>query len=392
VKQLALIGAHPDGLRLARTLLETGAYRLAAIAGPPAAFASLAPWGSQLVQVTDVEEVLARNDLDWVVVADELRFRPEVLRRAVQSERDVLCVHPVDLLPDIAYEAAMIQQDTRKVLLPLLTERFAPALIRLRQLCQEGALGPLRMIEYERRFPHLAEPPQGWEASPLVSLWDGLRLLGGDIRDVSALADREEELQPNDSVTLTGRFERGGLFQVVLLPGAGSGPFRLVLRGGSGQAELTAPEGIEGPMQLRYTTPDGPRQEDWEAWDPAASWCRLVQDLDRGQAPPLDWLDGIRCLELFDAAQQSVARRRVVPLLYEEFSEVSTFKGAMTSLGCGLLCLALLVFLVGVWLRLPRAALYGMVGCLLAFLGLQFLRWLVPEKKTTTTEMPDHPA
>jgi hypothetical protein len=32
-----------------------------------------------------------------------------------------------------------------------------------------------------------------------------------------------------------------------------------------------------------------------------------------------------------------------------------------------------------------------MVGCLLVFLGLQFLRWLVPEKKTTT-EVPDHPA
>ena len=41
---------------------------------------------------------------------------------------------PPDLEPDLAYEALVIQQDTRKRLIPLLPERTAPSLAALRDV------------------------------------------------------------------------------------------------------------------------------------------------------------------------------------------------------------------------------------------------------------------
>lgn len=372
----AVIGNHSDGLQMARALAEAG-NRLAVYAGPAGGTAALRQLGQPFETTSDVEELLARPEIDLVIVADDLEHRPNVLRRAMQSERHVLCVHPADLTPDIAYEVAMIQKDTRKVLLPILAERLSPGMTRLRQLYDEGVLGELQLLECERVL-HGAQI--GWEQSPLLWLWDGLRWLGGEIRDVSALAPSTEELRPGDQVTLTGRFVHRGLFQVTLLPGSEDQRGRLLLRGSKGDAELVTPQGPLGPAQLKLRTADGERNESWEAWNPWGSLVAVLEAASAGRAQPLTWLDGTRCLELFDASRRSVAKSRVVPMHYEEFTEASSFKSAMTSMGCLLLCLAAIVFIVGVALRLPRWVLYLDLVFLGIFLLLQLLRWIVPEE------------
>src|SRR5262249_54360610 len=54
-----------------------------------------------------LEEVLADPAVDAVIVASPLPERAAELRRALQSERHVLCAYPPDATPDAAYEAAM---------------------------------------------------------------------------------------------------------------------------------------------------------------------------------------------------------------------------------------------------------------------------------------------
>src|SRR5206468_3648004 len=61
-------------------------------------------------------------------------MRAAQLRRGLQSERHVLCVHPADPRPDLAYEAATIQGDTGYVLFPLLSEAQHPGIRRLAAL------------------------------------------------------------------------------------------------------------------------------------------------------------------------------------------------------------------------------------------------------------------
>ncbi len=383
----ALIGAHPDGLAMARALAESG-HRFFAFAGPRAAWESLGPPGNRPRAFDELESLLAQPEIEWVIVADELEHRPAVLRRALQSERHVLCVHPADVSLDAVYESVLIQKDTRKVLLPMLADRLMPGLLRLRQLFHEGAFGRLQVIECERRLlDSLGE--SSWDRSPLASVWEPLRALGGEIQEVSALASTPgavgEELpalRPGDPVNLTGRFERGGLFRVLVLPKGGGRTSRLLLRGEAGQAELTFPDDLSGPSVLRIQIGESSQLEEWPEWKP---WPALVGVVNGclaspvgWKAAPLSWQDEIRCLELFDAARRSARLGRVVPMHYAEITEESTFKGVMTAAGCGLLWLVLLLMIVGNW---APWLWYAIIPLLIVFLFLQALRWVVPAEK-----------
>src|SRR5438105_7646033 len=110
--RFALLGDHPDGLDICRVLAASDRHELAVYAGPPPGAEHLARWGLKPRRVGDVEEILADGDIDAIIVAGHLDSRPALLRRALQSERHVLCVHPADRSPDAAYEAAMNQSDT----------------------------------------------------------------------------------------------------------------------------------------------------------------------------------------------------------------------------------------------------------------------------------------
>src|SRR5262245_52648724 len=116
---VGLIGSHPHGLSLAKGLAQEG-HALVAFAGPRAVGEKLHQGHSAIQLLMEIEALLARNDIELVIVADDPEHRPAVLRRALQSDKHVLCVHPPDLRLDVAYEAVLIQKDTRKLLLPIL--------------------------------------------------------------------------------------------------------------------------------------------------------------------------------------------------------------------------------------------------------------------------------
>src|SRR5262249_4603085 len=150
--------------------------------------------GLQPRTVGDIEEVLADPAVDAVIVAGSLAVRASQLRRALQSERHVLCVHPADIVPDIAYEAAMIQQDTRRALVPMLTESLHPAVAELSRLVEstDAPLGAIRMIRIERPAAGLVNPRRGSRSGLSIPGWDVLRRIGGEIAEISAYAEQEE--------------------------------------------------------------------------------------------------------------------------------------------------------------------------------------------------------
>src|SRR5262249_3586494 len=152
-------------------------------------------WGPNARRLHDLEDLLADPAVEAVIVAGTPSNRPAQLRRAVQSERHVLCVYPPDDTPDIAYEAALIQNDTGRVLLPLLPESLHPGVVRLAQLVRSGTrpLVEVRLIEVERWATDqvLLDTGSGGHR-PAFPGWDVLRALGGEVAEVSALAPREE--------------------------------------------------------------------------------------------------------------------------------------------------------------------------------------------------------
>src|SRR6516164_3756435 len=131
--RFALLGDHPDGLDMARALAESGRHQVLAYSGSAVGLEYLRRWQIAATPIGDVEEILADPAIDAVIVAGKPADRPAQLRRSLQSERHVLCVHPADDSPDLAYEAAMIQGDTGMILLPLVAEALHPALRQMKE-------------------------------------------------------------------------------------------------------------------------------------------------------------------------------------------------------------------------------------------------------------------
>src|SRR5262249_4351305 len=96
--RFALLGNHPDGVALAHALVESGRHHLVALTvSVPADIPERWP---DAKRVNDLEEVLADPGVEAVIVAGPIADRPLQLRRALQAERHVLCVHPPDRSPE----------------------------------------------------------------------------------------------------------------------------------------------------------------------------------------------------------------------------------------------------------------------------------------------------
>jgi predicted dehydrogenase len=399
--RFALLGNHPDGLEMAAALVQTGRHEIAAYTAtiPEALLGNL---GSAARAVRDLEEILSDPAIGAVIVAGSPVNRPAQLRRALQSERDVLCVWPPDATPETAYEAAMIRDDTGRVLLPLLPAALHPAFARLATFTQGpgkngehgSPLGAFRLLEVERTaVAEILLNVEAGSGKPSFPGWEVLRRLGGEITEVFAFA-ADEELTPGEPILLSGRFERSGLFQVTLLPGQPGPRWRYAVIGDRGRAELLFPQGGNGPAFLDWRDESGAlHEESWERWDP---WPILVEIFEASvmdnRAEPsssstlhaprstqqLSWQDAIRGLELDDAARRSVGRRRASLLEYPEASEEVGFKGTMTLVGCGILWGSLLLLVLSRWV--PYLG-WAIVPLLIVFLGLQLLRYVVPDRR-----------
>jgi predicted dehydrogenase len=387
--RFALLGNHPDGLDMAAALVATGRHQIIALASPSLDESQLTRLGANIRRIDDLEEILADPQVDAVIVASAPANRPVHLRRALQSERDVLCVYPPDPSPDLAYEAAMLQGDAGHVLLPLLHEALHPAMLRLVELQTLGQarLGRTTLIEMQHHESAAVLQVAGTrEDKPSIPGWQILRTFGGEIAEVSAFAFAEEANA--DAALLTnGRFEKGGLFRAAFLPYQQQAIWRLTLFGEEGRAELHFPLGLAGPAFLNWVDQDAQPHE--EAWDLCNAWPSMVLIFERAVANPakamqggkaprpgeVTWQDAVRCLELDDAARRSIERRRANSMEYQEASEEVGFKGTMTLVGCGLIWVVLLLLIISAWVPV---LLWGIVPVLALFLGLQVFRWIIP--------------
>lgn len=383
---------------MARALVATGRHELVAYTGHPANVQSLQRWGLTANAIRDIEEILADPSLEAVIVASRPADRAAHLRRALQSEHHVLCVHPADQSPDSAYEAALIQGDTRRALLPLLPEALHPAFARLAGFIQteESVLGAFQLLQVERGSADAIRTENGAGGHKLaIRGWDVVRFLGGEVAEIFACSTGEE-FTPEKPLLLNGRFEQRGLFQEIFLPGPEEARWHVIVIGTYGRAELTFPEGWPGPACLVWRDQTGEaREERWETWNP---WPALVQifetavahSAERTDAPtrqdtqaPLSWQTAVRCLEIDDAARRSLERRRLSTLEYPAATEEVGFKGTMTLVGCSLLWLSLLLLVLSAWISWLK---WTIVPLLVAFLMLQLLRWVVPSSRESADE------
>src|SRR5262249_34675548 len=104
--------------------------------------------------------------------------------------------------------------------------------------------------------------------------WDVLRLLGGEVAEIVGLT-AGEEVTAEAPLFMVGRFLRGSMFQMTLLPGQPETRSRWSVRTAVAKIELLFPEGWPGKARLTWHDEQGnAQQETWENWDP---WAALVE-------------------------------------------------------------------------------------------------------------------
>jgi hypothetical protein len=324
--RFALLGNHPDGLAMADALVRAGRHELIVVCDVPAP-----PFAPQAKSYPEIEEVLADPEVELIIVAGPMSIRSDQLRRSVQSERDVLCVHPCAEKPDIAYEAALIQGDTKRLLLPLMPDALDPNVGNM-HAARGGA--PIRVLSVEQESLVVGQPP-----------WDVLRRIGGEIVEVTGLAETEQILVDRPLVW-SGRFEAGGLIHGLIRPA------------------------LDGRASVRLT--HMPSVGVTLSADDPIRWARLVSAIESGK-PGLTWQDEVRALELQDALRRSVEKRRTSSLEYQEISEEVGNKGTLTLIGCGMIWLILLVVGMSIWWPPIRWAIVPLLGGYLVLLAMNWL-------------------
>jgi hypothetical protein len=393
--RFALLGDHPDGLDLACALAATGRHEVRLYTGSAAGLAHLQRHGLNPRSLGDLEEVLADPDLDAAIVAGSESARSGQLRRALQAECHVVCVHPADLSPDIAYEAAMIQADTGRVLLPMLPMVLHPGIARIAELARTESMRLLEMEIWSTEEVLLDCTQEGHK--PSLPGWDVLRFIGGEVGEIY-LQSTQAELLPGSSLLLSGRFLTGTLIQATYLPNQAEAHWRLSLVTTTGRTKLVFAQGWPGPAQL---TDEENQSQMWPAFHPWAAWIDYFEQVraentfkkpQPGQPSDacltkspmaLGWQDELRSLELDDAARRSVERGRSNTLDLQETTEEASFKGTMTLVGCSLIWLTVIVLILSVWVHWLAWLIVPVFG---VFLVMQALRWVVPSAQIAITK------
>ncbi|HSO75236.1 MAG TPA: Gfo/Idh/MocA family oxidoreductase [Blastocatellia bacterium] len=137
-------------------------------------------WGKHLFTSRDYREVLARPDVDAVIVATPDHWHAQIAIDALNAGKDVYCEKPVVQKVEDGHSLVEAERKTGKIL-QVGSQRVSSIIYRkAKDLLASGAIGELNLIE---AWIHRRSPIAAWQysippdASPETIDWD--RFLGG---------------------------------------------------------------------------------------------------------------------------------------------------------------------------------------------------------------------
>jgi predicted dehydrogenase len=340
---------------------------------------ALPPGGDDRVELPtfDIDSIITNPQIGAIVLSGPMEQRADRLRRILHAGRPCLCCLPVHSSSLVYHEIAMLAGDTHVPLVPDLPGRLHPAWTELVSLCRSESLGPIHGVTVERNGP--VPPGQRLLTQSYVEVADLLSSIAGDVIEVTTTGDAATA-----RVIVLHRTATGVLCEVRLTGVAtGTDQWRIVVEGSRGRAELVFSDGPRGAGDLRWSDETGAHeQHSPPPQDEHSIFAQLRRAIASESHMPT-WSDATRAAELADCAWLSLERRRAVDVYHEKRNELASFKGRMTSLGCGLIWVTITVlFLIaaGEGLKIPgmRWVAAGLVVVWLFFVGLQTLRWVLP--------------
>ena len=163
--RLALVGVGRMGRVHARVLSSVEGIDLASVTDPAASTARA--FANELdVDLVELPELIADDDVDGWVVATPTPTHVEIVRAALRAGVHVLCEKPLSLDPEESVTVAAEARSAGRVLQIGFWRRFSPPWVAAKRLIDAGAIGrPLfvRLAQWD------ADPPPAAFCDPQVS-------------------------------------------------------------------------------------------------------------------------------------------------------------------------------------------------------------------------------
>ena len=345
--KFALLGDDPQAVALVRAAVA-GGHELVWI-GEVRTSADVLQTIAPHAERSDLwESLLDHRTADVVIVGqsdDEDRLADQ-LRKLVQAGVPLLVSHPVCASMLVYYELDMIRRETSCIMRYYWPGITHPAIDDLAQRVSDASseIGAVEQIVFERSLPVRNKQTVLEQFARDVDL---LVRLSGDVGRVGALgASDQETAYATLSVQMSGT--SGTSLRWSVKPADDGAGGTLSLLGTSGRAVLHMPTTAE-PWTLEQTVAGQTQQTVYADRDEPAAAIEAMVEAAAERNEVSTWSEAARAVELAEAVERSLQKGRTIELHSQEFTEESTFKGTMTSLGCGLLIAALLVIpLVGI--------------------------------------------
>src|SRR5690606_25785522 len=280
-------------------------------------------------RAASIEEILRAKDVDAVLIASSTDTHLDLLERAVEAGKAVLCEKPIDL--DLAkVDACWSRIEGREPTIMVgFNRRFDASFRALRERIQAGEIGKLEQVVITSRDP--GPPPLAYIAvsgglfrDMTIHDFDLARFLMGDIAAVHAtganLADPAiEQAGDVDAAMITLVARSGALCHI--------NNSRRCAYGYDQRIEAFGEKGMLQAGNQRATTVSFWGAGATEARDPVlhffierytpayvAEIDHFVDCVEKGNAPLVGYRDGREALRLADAALESMRTGRTVRL------------------------------------------------------------------------------
>jgi predicted dehydrogenase len=160
--QIALIGAGGMGSEDARSSLKVGGVKLVAVSDIYQGRLTRAKelWGNDLFVTRDYREVLARPDIDAVLIGTPDHWHRQVSIDAMNAGKDVYCEKPMVQHVDDGKPVIEAAQKSGRII-QIGSQRVSSIVYqKARELLQAGAIGELNMVE------------AWWDRNSAIGAWD----------------------------------------------------------------------------------------------------------------------------------------------------------------------------------------------------------------------------
>jgi predicted dehydrogenase len=338
---IAIVGAGRVGQIRAGAIRRSKDSLLAAAVDVDRARAEKLAEGTEAIVSTDWLSVIARPELDAVVVSTPTKFHLDVAIAALRAGKHVLCEKPLGRNVTEARKMFEAACQWRRVLKTGFNYRHMAHVRKAKELLEGNAIGPLHFLR--ARYGHGGRPGYEKEWCTDAELSGGGVLLEQGIHifdlvrfllaePIQLVAQTQRCFWDFPAVEDNGfcliETEHGLLAQIHISWTQWVNVFELEVFGRDGYLRLEGRDSHYGPQRLTWgkRKPDHsrPEQEIFEyppidnSWD--LEWQEFCSAIEQGREPLGGSSDGLRAQQLVETAYESASRRSWISVPVVELS------------------------------------------------------------------------